>query len=278
MPEFIIDDDTPVDAPGLAGGVCGLVARPPEFKSVAAAFDVPLIPRAEWPERIRDLEETKSRLSDIVRAAGIPSKDQNDPKYMQTRTPRWGYCWCYAAVGAAEAVRAANNLPYVPLSAFGVAYTIKNGKDEGGWGALALDFLTARGVPSEAVWPNFDTTPGRDNPATWADAALHKVVESWVDLSAPVYDRNLTLDQKMTLLLCRTPVVNDYMWWGHAVYSLDPVDADPRLDLMDPNRWGSRDRNSWGDSYGDRGFFVVKGPRCVPDNAVAPRAVNPSAA
>lgn len=273
--ELVIDDGTPFDVPEVSGGARGLVPRPPEFASNAVRpFDLPLIPRSEWPERIRDMEASKSRLSDIIRVANagqpIPSKEQNEPN---SRPPRWGYCWNYALVGAVEALRAAMNQPYVALSAFGGAYTIKGGRDEGAWGALALEFAAARGIPSEAVWPNFARQPSGD---PWANAALHKVTEQWADLSAPVHDRDLTLDQKMTLLLCRLPVVNDYMWWGHAVYSADPVDADPRLDLMDPQRWASRDRNSWGDGYGDRGFFVTRGTRCVPTNAVAPRVTLPS--
>ena len=276
--EPYIDDETTVDPLAWTAGARGLVQRPLDAKVSASAFDIPLIPRAEWPERIRDMEADKSRLSDIIRAAGFPSKNQNDPKYANSRSPRWGYCWMYGAVGALEAIREVMHQPYVALSAFAAAWTIKHGKDEGGWGALALDFLIERGVPSEAVWPNFAADGSLDNEATWADAAKHKVTESWVDLTAPVHDRDMTLDQKMTCLLSRIPVVCDYMWWGHCVYSCDPVDADPSRSLTDPARWGSRDRNSWGDSYGDRGFFVVKGQRCVPDNAVAPRATTASVA
>lgn len=271
--EPYIDDNTTVDPLGWSSGVRGLVPRPRDAATVAKPFDLPLIPRAEWPDRIADMDREKSRLSDIIREAGIPSKDQNDPKYMNTRSPRWGYCWMYGLVGAMEALAAVAHQPHVPLSAFGAAWTIKGGRDEGAWGALALDFATERGIPSEAVWPNFSANKSHDNAGTWADAATHKVAESWVDLTAPVYDRDMTLDQKMTCLLCRIPVVCDYMWWGHCVYSCDPVDADPGRSLTDPARWGSRDRNSWGDSYGDKGFFVVKGSRCVPDNAVAPRSV-----
>ena len=178
-------------------------------------------------------------------------------------------CWMYGAVGAAEALQAVMNQLVVPLSAFGAAYTIKKGQDEGAWGALALDFLMDRGVPSEAIWPNFDTRASLNNADTWAEAATRKVTSAVVDLTAPVYNRDLTLDQKMTLLLLRCPVVCDYMWWGHCVYSCDPEDFDTSLPLTDVRRWGSTDRNSWGNSYGDFGFFQTRGQRSVPDNAVA---------
>lgn len=274
--ELMIDDDTTVNPVVWTSGARGLVARPADVAVRATSFSpksIPLIPREQWPDRIADMERSKSRLSDIILGSGVPSKDQNDPRYMNTRNPRWGYCWMFGPVGAVESLRAVMNQPRVSLSAFGAAYTIKGGRDEGGWGALSLDFLIDRGVPSEKVWPNFAADMSLDNAETWADAAQHKVTESWVDLTSPVYDRDMTLDQKMTLLLSRIPVVCDYMWWGHCVYSCDPVDADPSLPLSDVRRWGSRDRNSWGDSYGDRGFFLVKGQRCVPDNAVAPSVV-----
>lgn len=272
MAELIIDDTFDVSHAVLSEGPRGLIPRPVNQPVRATPFNpdkIKLIPREEWPDRIADMQRTKRRLSDIALGAGLKSKDQNDPKYMHSSLPRWGYCWMYQAVTGLETMRAVMGQPRVVLSAFGAAYTIKHGADEGGWGALALDFLMDKGCPSEDVWPNFDTSP-KDQAAVWADAAKYKIDSAFADLSSPVYDRNLTLDQKMTLLLQNVPVFNDYMWWGHAVCSFDPVDVDPTLKLTDVNRWGSRDRNTWGDSYGDRGFFIVRGQRCVPDNAVAP--------
>lgn len=283
MTDILFDDSTPAMAPDATAGARGLLPRDPvQTVGAVSPFDIPLIPRIEWPERIREMEANQSRLSDIILTGDegrpIPSKDQNDPN-SPPRNPRWGYCWAYAPVGAVEAIRAVMHLPYISLSAFAVAYTIKKKRDEGGWGALALEFLAERGVPSERMWPNFAQGDSHNTAETWADAATHKVTEFWADLKAAVYDRDLTLDQKMTLLLRRTPVVCDYMWWGHCVYSCDPLDFNPgagNSGLDDVNRWGSRDRNSWSDSYGDRGFFKVRGRKSIPDNAVAPRATLPS--
>jgi hypothetical protein len=134
-----------------------------------------------------------------------------------------------------------------------------------------LEFAVKNGIPSEEVWPNFDTTKSWNQDIA-ANALKYRVIEEWSELSDDVWDRDLTFDQKMTLLLSNVPVINDYMWWGHAVCSYDAVELNPNLDLMDPNRWGSYDRNSWGDGYGDQGFFVVQGRKAIPDNAVAPRS------
>lgn len=287
MAEILFDDDTPIIGPSVTDGARGLLPRDPvQTVNAVSPFDIPLIPRVEWPERIRDMAENQSRLSDIILAGRnnggkpLPSKQQNDPNSPRGR-PRWGYCWFYAPTGAVEAIRAVMNVPHVALSAFAGAYTIKQKRDEGGWGALALDFIAERGIPTEEFWPNFAQGDAHNTTETWANAALHKVTESWADLKAPVYDRDLTLDQKMTLLLNRVPVVCDYMWWGHCVYSCDALDFNPSAGtqgLSDVNRWGSYDRNSWGDDYGDRGFFKVRGKKSVPDNAVAPRVTLPSAA
>jgi hypothetical protein len=295
--ELLIHDDTPeaVHSPGTHAK--GLVPRdfaadPQGSYASAPAFDLPLIPRAEWPARIADKEATQSRLSDIRltgnNGAMIPALDQNGK----------GYCWAHSSTGGVMIVRAAANLPYVPLSAYAVACVIKNFQDEGGWGALSLDFITTRGVPSSQFWPMQSMSRANDNPATWANAALHKAVESWVDLTAAAYDRTLSFDQEITLLLSGTPVVTDLNWWSHSVLSLDAVNGTAqrtvtRADsgklasvdefeavwgINDPvtGGFGKRILNSWGDSWSDRGMGVLTGTKAVSDGAVAPRAVTTS--
>lgn len=234
------------------------------------AVDIPIIPRSEWSERVKDMEANKSRLSDI-RLSGnagqpIPSLDQG----------QWGYCWAHSTTHAVMLLRAVQNLPYVPLSAFAVAATIKGGRDEGGWGALSLEFAMSRGVPTQAFWPQQDAKLSHGNSACWENAALHKVTEGWADLAVAVYDRDLSFDQEATCLLSCKPVIKDENWWGHSICGMDLVELNPSLDLMDPNRWGVRIWNSWGDSWGDRGTSVLKGRQAISDAATAPRVTTPS--
>lgn len=246
----------------------GLVPRDPSVRHSSLAprhaVTMPLIPRFEWSARIKEKEQTKSRLSDL-RLSGnngrpIPSLDQGQV----------GYCWAHSSTHAVTMVRCANNLPYVPLSAYAVAATIKRGADEGGWGALSLDFITERGVPSQAVWPQGDRNYRQyDRPEVWASAALHKVTEGWVDLAEGPYDRNLTFDQVVTLLLLNVPVVLDFNWWSHSVCGLDAVEVEP-------GSFGVRIWNSWGDSWSDRGMGILQGSKAVPDGAVAPRVTTAS--
>lgn len=227
------------------------------------AVDMPLIPRSEWSDRIKEKIATKSQLSDI-RLTGnngniIPSLDQNGR----------GYCWAHSGTGAVMMLRAAMGLPYVGLSAYAVACIIKNYRDEGGWGAQGLDFITSRGVPSEAYWPMQSVNRSNDKPETWANAALHKVTEGFVDLQAAQYDRQLSFDQVATCLLCNVPVIGDFNWWGHSVCLLDLVETSP-------GKFGVRILNSWGDSWSDRGMGVLEGSKAIPDGATAPRVTIPS--
>lgn len=231
------------------------------------AVDVPLIDMSEWPDRIKDKVANKSQLSDI-RLAGdagrpIPSLDQDGV----------GYCWAHSSTSANMLLRALAGLPYVPLSAFAVAATIKKGADEGGWGAQSLDFLMARGQPSQAIWPQGDRNYSKyaNDQACWDNAAEHRVTEGWIDLAVPEYDRQLSKQQIGTLLLSNVPVVADYNWWSHSVLAIDLLDQHPNRPATDPSRYGIRILNSWGDSWSDRGMGVLTDSKAWPDSAVAPR-------
>lgn len=264
--EPIMGDDFVVNPLAWGEGTRGLVARDYTVTPVRMvnAVTLPLIPRSEWSGRIKQMEEEKSRLSDIRMRGNngepIPSLNQGQK----------GYCWNHAAVQAAIMLRAAMHQPYVPLSGYAAACIIKGYRDEGGWSALGLDFAVERGIPSQEFWAQGSMSRDNDNPATWANAALHKVSESWVDVAAPVYDRDLSFDQVITCLLSRIPVAVDLMWWAHAVCALDAVETEP-------GKFGIRILNSWGDSWGDRGMGVLAGSKAVPDNAVALRVTGASA-
>lgn len=218
-----------------------------------APFDVPNIPRSEWPARIEELERTKSRLSDIADAADHKCLDQNGTNY----------CWANGPVYCVELVRLAQGLPLVYLSPASVAGPIKGYRNVGGWGTEALEYIVQHGIVPVEMWP----PNSRDSSLHTAEAkqrALDFKVTEWYDL------RSRDFDQLMTCLLLRIPVAVGYNWWGHEVAAIDPV-------VISSGKFGVKIRNSWGMGYGDRGYAVLAEGKATPDDAVAPRVIVPSA-
>ena len=242
------------------------VGSSPYSTGFRAVPPLPLIPRSEWPERIKEKVANKSQLSDIRLRSGpnggpIPSLDQNGK----------GYCWAHSTTHAVMMMRAVMGLPYVPLSAYAVACIIKQYRDQGGWGAQSMDFACDKGIPSQEFWPQQSMSPSNDKQATWDNAKLHRVQSGWIDLDVAQYDRKLTFDQVATLSLSNIPTVGDFNWWGHSVCILDLVETSP-------GQFGVRIWNSWSDSWSDRGTGVLAGSKAIPDGAVAPRLILASAA
>jgi hypothetical protein len=239
--------------------------------STIEPFSMPLIPREEWSERIRQLETEKSRLSDlrIVGDNGGPIRSTDQGSY--------GYCWCHSTTSAALLSRAVEAQPYVRLSAFAVGCKIKNFRNQGGWNPEAAEFMAKYGIPSVNKWPEKGTSRSYDNPATWEDAKQHRVIEGFWNLALSKYDRNLTFDQLMTCLLSRIPCPVDFSWWGHSVCACDPVELNDRLPLSNINRWGVRIWNSWTDNWGTLGMGVLAGSKAVPDGATAFKSIALSA-
>lgn len=254
-----------------------------------APSEIPLIPQGEWTERIRDKEGNKACLSHL--SMDWPSLDQNGQ----------GYCWAYSTTSAIMMGRSRDNQPYVRLSAHATACMIKGFRDEGGWCGLSAQRQISHGTPSVAFWPEKSMSRSNDKPEVWANAALHKVTEDWIDLTASVYDRNLTFAQMMTCLLNNMPCALDFNWWGHSVAGADAVDGvasfnGGMLRIKDSGKlmtyqqfdsqWNTdftagfapRIRNSWADSWGDKGFGVLAGSKGIPNGAVCLRVSTPSLA
>lgn len=287
---LVIGDHTPLSHPTLAEGYKGLVNRDPVLHPVGYSAAIPPASIAtytleEITQRALDMDKAKSRLSDIVLAgndgAEIPSLDQNGQ----------GFCWNYGPGGALIAVRAKLKLPYKRLSPHATACKQTGFRDEGGWGAKALEFMAANGIPDVDHWKEKSMSKSYDTPETWANAKLYMPDVQFADLASPNYNRDLSWLQRLTNLVNRNPTVDDYDWWGHCVHALDVVvgaaqrafsrDESGKMlsvtafDLM----WGMNDsvtgglgirfRNSWADTYGDRGLAVLTGMKAQANNSVA---------
>ena len=258
--EFVIDDSNfhLVAGEGLQEAKNGMRGFKPRdfakcpFGSMPHAPAFPkdqLIPRSEWTDRIEEMERTKTRLSDIVLQAGVPSMDQDQTNY----------CWTNALVTAIHAIRARQGLPYIPLSAASVAAPIRGFTNEGGWGTEALEFIIKNGICDEGIWPKNAIARKYYTDAAKANALLYRITE-WNDLPPGVFD------YVMTCCLLRKPVPIGLSWWGHEVCAFDGV-------VLGKMKFGIRPRNSWTDAYGDRGFFVLTESKATPDDACAPGIV-----
>lgn len=263
----------------------GLVKREPvRYKFRKTALDMPLIPRDEWVERIREGHEKKQFLCYYRRSRGpnngmMPSYDQNGQ----------GYCWYYDFIAMLTLVRAAQGQKYVRLSGHSGACRIKNFRDEGGWVALAVDHAMENGVNSVDMWPEQSMSRSNDTPESKREALQYRPREAWIDLADAVYDRNLTEEQRVTNLLLNNPVGADRYRWSHSTCDMN-MELSSRtrskksllktrlqdLDLNDPKDLviyesivATRGWNSWGDRWGSNGEFVMEGSQQRMDGGVA---------
>jgi hypothetical protein len=276
--EYVIGDHNVDDFIGklnASGQIRGLVPRdysehPQGCYASAPIWDIskmPLIPWEEVPERIKEMERTKSRISDIYETGdngkSIPSLDQNGQ----------GFCWFYSGTACVQAARAIAGMPYVPLSAHSGACKIFNFQDRGAWSCLGLDFIRDNGIVPQSLWPAKSMSRQYDTAENWAAAARFKMTEGWTDLAPRAYDRDISAQQIVTALLSRLPCAVDYNHMGHAMMVTDVVDAFPNRRFNDPMRYGVRHKNSWTDRYGIRGWGVFTGSKAFPDGGACVRVV-----
>lgn len=206
---------------------------------------IDIIPMDEWDDRIQEMETNKTRISDLLLQNEIPSLDQDGTNY----------CWCNAITGAVQVIRAQQNQKFVPLSPASVAGPLTNYRNEGGWGAMALDGAVKLGYVATTLWPA-NAISSQYYSSTRDNAALHKVLEFWKGDSGD-------FNALMTMLFLRIPTGIGLNWWSHEVMACDPV-------ALGNKQYGVRFRNSWGDSYGSKGFNTLTKQKATPDDQCAP--------
>lgn len=266
---FVVDDSTNNDL--LFTEPRGLVPRDrsiygPDFMR-SPPTDMPVIDPSEWSARCKEQEEQESSLEHVFNRLA-KRKGLAIPFLFQGRQ---GYCWAYSTGNATMLDRELRGLPYVRLNPHAVAAIIKHGADEGGWCGLSADFLEKVGIPSEEFWEPLSMNTRQDTPEMRANAGLHKLSESWIDLTASVYDRNLTTNQLASCLLSNIPCAVDYNEWGHSVCAGRWVEIEKGV-------FGPRILNSWapgGQVWGDNGWGTINKSWDV-DSAVALRVTGAS--
>ncbi len=251
--ELVIDEgmvpDKVYNPSGCERGL-DLSARPnaDDYGYGAAADPFPaewLIPESEWQARIQELEERKSRLSDIAELAGLTDTDQNG----------LNYCWIASPCYANELVGVSMNQPLKRLSHASAGARIKNFRNVGGWGKEALDFLAEHGCNLDADWPKNSLDRKYLNSANIEKAKLNRVTE-WVECQP----RNLK--QIVSCLLRRVPLCGGFNWWGHEVTLSDVLWLDGTVAIRIRNQWAG---------WGTKGYGILQGSRMLADDLVGPR-------
>lgn len=252
--EVIINDDVQTERHADMEG-CGrgldLGLRGPgdfEYGEFAAPFpDHLLIPESEWEARIKEMEEQRSRVSDLIRMAKLPPKNQESTNY----------CWINAPVHCVEIMRLQQNQKTVILSPASVGAQIKNYRNVGGWGLEGLQWIVKNGVTPVSLWPA-NAIDRRYATADARQTALDYRIDEWIEC------KPRTVNQMMSMLLRRYAGAVGYGWWEHEVNCVDPVwiDGGPAI----------RIRNQWA-GWGDYGFGILQGRKMLADDIVFPVAV-----
>ncbi len=258
--ESPIHDSTPFDVllhpdgDDVGRGLDLSLRGPGEYAYGGVAEPFPaelLIDPSEWQARIQEMEETKTRVSDRIRAAKLPPKNQEQTSY----------CWINAPTAAVEVVRLFQNQEYVELSPASAGARIKNFQNVGGWGKEGLGFIIDNGLVPVDRWPANAISRQYYTAANIELAKQYRVTEWW-----ELRPRNV--NEMVSALLRRMVAPIGLSFWGHEVYAVDPVWLDGTIAV--------RFRNSWGPGYGDFGFNVLQGSRMLPDDIVVPRVATAS--
>jgi len=262
VPLFVIDESNYLDHIGTDGVLnfdgqpryMACKPRPANLKMpYAAPSDFPIIPRSQWPARIKALENAKATIRHICDRSGpdgkpIPSKDQNGTNYCHANSPAY----------AIEVIRAIQGEKYVEMSAGSIGGKATGYQNAGAWIPQDLEVITKWGCASTEFVP-----PNQISKSGWKQGAeengkLHRVTHWWDMVRDRMFDR------VATMVLQNIPVCVAYNWWSHAVTAVGLVE-------ISSGRYGFLIRNSWGGSYGDNGYFILAEGKGTPDEAYAPR-------
>lgn len=235
-----------VDGIRMGTGYLGMWPKPPSRPKYFGDIGIPLIPEDEFVSRIRDQEQSRSNWYHVSIDNDIPCKNQASTNY----------CWINAPVHCAELIRFLQMMVYQSYSPASAGARIKNFRNVGGWGSEGLKWMIQHGVNLSSDWPDNAIQRSYDTPQSQEKALENRIVEFFI---------LKTWQEIVSCILALIPVAGGYNWWSHEV-TLTHLREDMALGI----------RNSWGMSWGDKGFGWLEGGRRIPDDAVAIVSLQPS--
>lgn len=233
---------------GFGGGYVkrDYTRHPAGFYAPMAA--IPKIPRSEWADRIKEIEQSGAGLADLHRARKIPVLNQKQTNY----------CWCFGTTKAVMMAycRLGGKVPY--LSAASVAAKVTNYNNRGSWAGEALEGFQKYGASTVDFWPEAAIDRRYDTAEQQANAALHKVVK-FCELPSKQFDAIASA------LLLGFPVTLGLDWWSHLVCGL-------QLRIKD-GQFYVEFVNSWGTTYENEGFALLTESKATAYEAVMVQSV-----
>lgn len=207
-----------------------------------------------YEARIAQKTAEKSWVSDFCDAVGLGPKNQKNSNY----------CWIHSVVKGMEVNYVQSGQKPIILSAFYGGAIIKGGRNQGGSGITAVEWLAENGTCREDLHPPMDFST-RNSEAAIANAKLHKILE---------YDEFEPDDHKSIIssVLNNIPVTVGVPAWGHEI-----LITFLRFDKSATWNYGVLYGidNSWGD-WGTNGRGILSRSYSRFDEAGAIRATTPA--
>jgi hypothetical protein len=175
-------------------------------------------------------------------------------------------CWYHGPAHAYMLACMRDGEPIPRINA--VAGATLCGRTNGGWSGLGFKDLRENGAPlmgnGPGEWPQWTRDRKHNTAEFQANRRKHKVLEDWYDMTAEVYDQDMTNDQLFTCLANNNPASGDWNRYGHAMAIIDVV-------RIERGSWGPVVLNSW-EKFGYFGLAVLR--EIWPNNSAALRSAN----
>lgn len=234
----VVSEDSSADLIRPDGCGTGYIER--DYKSIplnsspfTRASTIKRLSLQEIKELIAEKTANKTWLTDLADRVGSKVKNQQQSNY----------CWMHAPVRAMEYALLHAGGKAMTLSAFYAASRIKGGRNEGGWGLQAIEFLNDKGTCREDLWPPMKFR-GEVTSEIQENAALHQIRIA-EELEPDDYEliwSSIVQDQ---------PVTVGIPAWGHEVLL--------NFLVLNGSSISEGFDNSWGTSYGKNGRGVLSG-------------------